>query len=487
MLKTFTAAILLLFAMIVAVVLIRTVTSTRRSVAVRPLAPIPVDASAALDRFAGSLRIRTISQPLQPPDAPAMQAFRDYLERNFPRVHAAMHREIVGPGAVLFTWPGSDASLAPILMLGHMDVVPVDDLTLSRWKHPPFAGDNAEGFIWGRGAQDDKQAICSLLEASETLLAQNYRPKRTIYFAFGDDEENDGHGAEAIAALLQSRGVHPQFVMDEGGQIARGTIPGVRGDAALISIAEKGIVSLQLTVKSATGHSSRPPEHTAVGILSHAVARLEDHQMPARLGGVTGQMLDGLASQMSFTQRVMVRNRWLFGPFLLRSFGRTPNGNALIRTTTAVTMFQGGVKDNILPSQAMAVVNFRILPGDTVASVEEHVRNVIADDRINLTIYGDLSAEPSSIAPTSGAPFLGLEQTVEQFFPQAVVTPNLLVARTDSVRYAALTPNIYKFFPAIRDEADGERVHGINERLGTEDYLRSVQFMATLLRREADE
>ena len=487
MLKRFAFVLTGFFLVLVMVIIVRTRSKAPLPMIAATITPVPLDAEAALDRFAGAIRIKTVSQPLLPPDADAMRAFRDYLDRSFPRVHAVMQREIVHTGALLFTWTGQDPSLAPILMLGHMDVVPVDPSTLPRWMHDPFSADRANGFLWGRGTQDDKQAVCALLEAGESLLAQKYQPRRTIYFAFGDDEENDGHGAEAIAGLLASRNVHPGFVLDEGGQIARGTIPGVRGDVALISIAEKGIASLQLTVRSAGGHSSRPPEHTAIGILSRAVTRLEENQLPASVSGVTGQMLEALAPRMSFGQRAMVRNRAVFGPWLLRSLARTPNGNALIRTTTAVTMFNGGVKDNVLPSQATVVVNFRILPGDTVDSVTQHVRAVIADSRVSISLYGDLAADPSPISTTATPAFAALTQTVQEFFPEALVAPNLLVARTDSARYTGISSNIYKFFPAIRDEADGDRVHGTNERLGTNDYLRSVQFMAALLRREADQ
>lgn len=485
MLRRIGSAIFCVLVLLALIVCLRTAQPMKQTFAEMPLSPIPVNGPAALNRFARALRIQTVSEPLQPPNANAMQEFRDYLQQSFPGVHKTMRREVAGGSSLLFTWRGSDPSLSPILFLGHMDVVPVDPSSLSHWKYPPFAGTIADGFIWGRGSMDDKQAVLSLLEASESLLEQGFKPKRAIYFAFGDDEENDGHGAEALCALLKSRNIHPYFVLDEGGQISRGTIPGVNGDVALIGIAEKGIISIQMTVSASSGHSSRPPMQTAIGILSQAVTRLETHQMPARLDGVTARMLDTLSSRMNLKQRIIVRNQWLFSPFLLHSLEDTANGNALIRTTTAVTMFNSGIKDNVLPAQATAVVNFRILPGDTVASVLRHVREVVADDRVTVFPYGELAADPSPISPTDARSYSVLQQTIHQFFPNAVVTPNLLVARTDSARYYAITENVYRFFPAIRDEADGERIHGTNERLGTEDYLNSVQFMAELMRREA--
>lgn len=485
MLKRVVAVFLCAIFLIALVVGFRTAQVSDQRFTDVPLSPIAVNSPAALTRFAGALRIQTISEPLQPPNAGAMQELRDYLQRSFPGVHHAMRRELAGDSALLFTWQGSDPSLTPILFLGHMDVVPVDPNRLSSWKYPPFDGQIADGFIWGRGSMDDKQAVLSLMEASESLLQEGFKPRRSIYFAFGDDEENDGHGAEALCALLRSRNVHPRFVLDEGGQISRGVIPGVRADVALIGVAEKGIVSIRMTVNAIGGHSSRPPMQTAIGILSRAVARLEAHQMPARLNGVTARMLDSLSSKMDLGQRIMVRNQWLFGRILLHSLGETANGNALIRTTTAVTMFNSGIKDNVLPAEATAVVNFRILPGDTVASVLEHIRDVVADNRVTISPYGELAADPSPISPIDAPSYSILQQTIHQFFPNAIVSPNLLVARTDSARYYAITQNVYRFFPAVRDQSDFERIHGTNERLATDGYLNSIQFMAALMRRQA--
>lgn len=481
MIKRIAAFFLLLIVILLGICVVRAVMLKPRQQQPASIKVLPVDESAALSRFAGAIRIQTISQPLAKPDQAAMLDFRNYLEHCFPHIHAAATREVVGDGSLLFTWTGSDPSLAPVLLMGHMDVVPVDGTSLSRWKHAPFSGDIAGGYVWGRGASDDKAAVLSILEAADTLANTGFKPVRTLIFAFGDDEENDGNGAEALAQLLKSRGVHPEFVMDEGGFVAHDLVPGVSGDVALVSIAEKGIASVQLQVDSPGGHSSRPPAKTAIGVLSRAMVRLEQHQMPPTISPVLGQMLDALASSMNFGNRLVVANRWLFGPLLVRSLQTTPSGNALVRTTTALTMMNAGVKDNVLPTQATAVVNFRILPGDTVSDVLEHVRSVVKDDSVHVSLYPTTSGEPSPISPTDGPGFKLLEQTVSAYFPGAPVTPNLLVARTDSVHYYQITPDVYRFFPAVRDETDIEAVHGVNERMGAAAYLKAVQFMAAIM------
>ena len=485
MFKRLLFAVLLLVVVLLAVCVVRTLI-IRSPVKVTGQTPhIPVDDAGAIQRLAGAIRIQTISEPLAPPNEATMAELRAYLEKSFPRVHAAVKREVVsdgsGMGALLFTWQGSDASLAPLLLMGHMDVVPVDPTSLSRWKHAPFAGEIADGFVWGRGASDDKAAVLSVLEAAESLLAKGFTPKRTLIFAFGDDEENDGHGADHLSDLLHSRGVHPELVMDEGGFIARDIVPGVTGDVALISIAEKGIASVQLQVNAPGGHSSRPPKRTAIGRLSAAMVDLEKHQMSARITPPSAQMLDALAPAMGFGQRLVVANRWLLGPLLVKSLEQTPSGNALVRTTTALTMMNAGVKDNVLPTQATAVVNFRILPGDTVDDVMDHVRTVVNDSNVNVSLYPSTSGNPSPVSPVKAEGYALLSKTIQEFFPDAPVTPNLLVARTDSVHYYQLTPNVYRFFPAVRDEEDVAAVHGVNERMSVENYLRAVQFMAALM------
>ncbi|HVB38699.1 MAG TPA: M20/M25/M40 family metallo-hydrolase, partial [Vicinamibacterales bacterium] len=341
--------------LVVAVLLLLVVIVLVRTAMVRPMAPpaeaavqpVPVDRTAALQRFAGAIRIQTVSEPEQPPNQDAMLAFRTYLEQNFPRVHATLKREVIGDGALLYTWAGSDASLRPVIFLAHMDVVPVDQATLGTWTRPPFSGDMDGGFIWGRGTIDDKDNLMSIMEAADILIGRGFQPKRTMYFAFGDDEENGGYrGARVIAQELASRGVSAEFLTDEGGAVAPGSLVGVRSDVALVGIAEKGIVSVRLSVSAPGGHSSVPPPRTAIGRLSAAIARLEAHQMPARVTPASAGTFDALAPELPWARRLVLANRWLFDPLLVNRLLLEPQTAATVRTTTAPTIFQSGIKDN---------------------------------------------------------------------------------------------------------------------------------------------
>lgn len=284
-------------AILAAVLVARTVGMASKQAAVAPAPPLAVDASAAAERLAGALRLRTVSN--QDPsrfDSTQFRGLQDYLARAFPRVHQTLQRETVNDYSLLYTWKGTGEG-RPVLLLAHLDVVPVDPSTESSWEHPPFSGDVADGHVWGRGAIDDKASALAILEAIETLLAAGYQPPRSVILAFGHDEEVLGeHGARVMAEILKQRGIEPELVLDEGGAILDGLFPGIASPVASIGMAEKGYVSVELTVDGTGGHSSMPPRRTAVGRLSAAIDRLEDHRMPSNIDAALLRSVEYLGS-----------------------------------------------------------------------------------------------------------------------------------------------------------------------------------------------
>jgi carboxypeptidase PM20D1 len=192
-------------------------------------------------------------------------------------------------------------------------------------------------------------------------------------------------------------------------------------------------------------------------------------------------MFDAVGPHMPFAQRLVFANRWLFTPLIERQLAASPTSNALIRTTTAVTMIDGGVKENVLPSSARAVFNFRILPGDTSEGVIEHVRATIDDPRVQIARYGDTVSEPSAVSSTDAAGYRWIEQTIRQVFPDALVAPGQVVGATDARHYAALSTNVYRFLPQRLRSADVERIHGVNERIAVADYAYGVRFYHQLI------
>jgi carboxypeptidase PM20D1 len=443
---------------------------------VRPAAEVAVPDGAA-GRLAGSLRIRTVSSDDPGAfDAGAFATLHQYLQTAFPRVHAQLRRETVGTHSLLYTWQGSDPSLNPILLIGHLDVVPVEAGTQERWQQDPFGGRIVDGFIWGRGAIDNKSAVLGTLEAVEMLLVEGFRPVRTVYLAYGHDEEVGGvSGARQVAALLRARGVELEVVLDEGGVIGDRILPDISEPVALVGIAEKGYVSIELSARVAGGHSSLPPRQSAVGILSAAVATLEQTQMDARFEGPTRQLFDRIGPRFPAVQRAVFANLWLTTPLVLRTLEESPTTNAMVRTTAAPTIFQAGTKDNVLPGHARAVVNFRILPGDTVASVVEHVRRAIDDRRVEVRTVGRFSAEPSAVSGTDSDSFRILERTIRSVVPDAIVAPYLVVVVTDARHYSDLSRNVFRFLPLRLSQRDLERMHGIDERIGIREYETAIR------------
>ena len=468
-----------------AVLVVRTLGFTSRQVAAEPADPFPVDTAAAAERLAGALRIRTVSlSDTAPPPAAELAAVHGYLRERFPRVHSALRREGVG-NALFLTWQGSDPSLRPVLLMGHLDVVPVEPGTEGAWTRPPFGGVVADGYVWGRGALDDKAGARGVLEAVEGLLAQGFRPRRTVLLAFGADEEVGGRqGAARVAERLRREGVRLEWVLDEGGAVTEGLMPGVEAPVALVGVAEKGYASVEMVARGEGGHSSMPPRSTAVGVLSRAVTRLEEHPLPGEIRGATGLLFDYAGPEMPFGMRLAFANRWLFGPLIERQLAASPSTDATLRTTTAATMFEGSARDNVLPARARAVVNFRILPGDSVAGVLEHVREVVDDPRVEARALG-FASEPSPVSSTESEAWRVLQRSIRQVFPDAVVAPYLVVGATDARYFHGLSESVYRFLPLRMTGEDLERMHGTDERVGVADYARAVRFYAQLLRNGA--
>ena len=449
-----------------------------------PVAAIQLPAvnAKAVERFSGALRFPTVSATgdFRPE---VFQSLHRYLEEQFPLVHSKLQREVVANFSLLYRWPGSDPDAQPILLMSHLDVVPVPDIEQRRWTHSPWSGEVADGYIWGRGAIDVKCGVLSQLEAVEHLLDQEFSPKQDVYFAFGHDEEVGGYdGNLQIALKMRERGVRFRFVLDEGGVIVDGALPGLNSPLALVAVAEKGYATIQLSVDVQPGHSSMPPAQTAVGILAAAVTRLEQQPVPASLTGPVSLMLNAVAPEMDFMPQVLLANRDVLAPVLLRKFSQSPTLNAFTRSTTAVTVFQGGQHEGSLPGHAEALVNFRLLPGDSPEFVLEHVRHVVDDVRVECELRkGALPIPPSLVSDHRSPDFLTLQRVIRQVFPGVVVAPGLAVVATDSRHYEGVADNIYRFLPVQLLAADLNRIHGIDERISVQNYHRVVQFMILLI------
>lgn len=447
---------------------------------------VAIDEEAAVQRFARSLTYPTISHDDRNNfDAAAFTGFREYLEQTYPLVHERMQRTVITGYSLLFYLPGSNPDLQPVLFMGHMDVVPVQDDTLDQWTHPPFAGVVENGIVWGRGSVDDKVGVIGLLEAAELLLQQGHQPERGLYLAFGHNEEVGGaDGAQAVAAYLEQQGIRFDFVMDEGGALTQGMLAGIDRPLATIGVSEKGYVNLVLTVTAAGGHSSQPPDHSALGILSQAIVSIENNPFPARLDFMV-PTIEAIGAYLPFADRLAMSNLWLLEPIVKSQLLQQPDMAAGIRTTTAATMASGSPKSNILPTRAQGVVNFRILPGETVETVRQRVVDIIDDERVEVT--AEYGSDPSPVSPTDTRGYQLIASSIRAFAQGALVAPYMVRGGTDAKYFYSVSDNVYRFAMISVTPETVRYVHGIDERLPVEDYLRAIRFYYQMLRQGTEE
>ena len=464
---------------------IKTELTPSRQLVVASVAPAAIDAEAAAQRLGGAVRFKTLSTlDATQPAAAEFEGLHAHLKASFPRAHAALSREVVGGLTLVYTWPGSDPKAPGIGLLAHQDVAPIAPGTEPDWQQPPFSGAVAGGFVWGRGAWDDKGNLMSMFEAVEGLLAAGFRPRQTVYLVFGHDEEVGGpHGAMEVARLFKERGIRLDFVLDEGLLIIEGVLKGLSRPTALVGVAEKGFVTLQLTATATPGHSSMPPavaEQSAIGMLSAALARLERHPMAATIDGVPRAMFEALAPEMDELNRVLLSNLWLLEPIIGRELLKAPSTAAMLRTTTALTLFNAGVAENVLPGKARASVNFRMAPGDSSDAVVAHVKRVIDNPAITIEKAPWVS-EASRVASTDANGYRLIHKTIRQLHPDVIVAPGLMLGGTDSRHFEAVADTIYKFSPVRATSEDLKRFHGTNERISIANYVELIQFYRQLL------
>lgn len=473
-------AVLLLF--LFAFMLLRTLTFARPAEPVELLEGIPVEPEVVAEHLAEIIRCKTISmKEVTPEGSKTFLELHHALEKMYPRVHATLHRQKISDFTLLYLWKGSQPDLPPVVLMAHQDVVPTEEASLSEWAQPPFAGQIAEGYLCGRGTLDIKSQIIAILEAVEGLLKTGYEPVRNIYLCFGHDEEIGGNtGTKAVVKWMQQNDIRPAVVLDEGGSILNEMLPGVSVPVALVGTAEKGVVTLELTSESTPGHSSTPARETTIGILAKALAFLEHTRMPAKLNFLL-PTLRAVGSALPFSQQFMLANTWLLGGLIIKKLSTNPQIDAALRTTTAVTIVNGGVRENVIPSKATARVNFRLMPGDNVAAVCDHVRKVIDDKRIRFEPVGGFVREASPVSPTNTASYRVLDRTIRQIFGNIPVAPFLVLGGTDSRHFYAVCDEVYRFTPLAMAKDDLHRVHGNNERILIADLGKMVQFYGQLI------
>ena len=440
----------------------------------------------ATEIFAKGLSFKTISQVPRMIDSSAFEGLLEHLHSSFPTVYDKLQIDTISTHTLWMKLEGTIANAENILFISHLDVVPVDQKTTKDWDADPFAGEIVDDYVYGRGALDDKASAFGMLEALETLLATDWKPSHNFYFCFGQDEEIGGrNGAGVAAAMCREKGITFRTIFDEAGTISIGSVPGLqKTPVALIGVAEKGYISVEVNFEQPGGHSSMPDTENAILSASAFITSLNEEPIftPEFTEPLQGFMTH-LAPEMSFGLKWAFGLRPLTNSLILNNYQESPTGRALTTNTAVATMVGAGIKDNVVPSSSRVVCNTRILPGYSIDDIVDAYGQRASQYGGIVKWYNDYGSGPTQTSSFESDDFLTLGQSIRATFPTALISPYLTVGGTDSKNFEGLTEQTYRFLPIALTAEDLPRIHGINERLHVEAYRDLCRFYLDLFQR----
>ncbi|MCD8176334.1 MAG: M20/M25/M40 family metallo-hydrolase [Tannerellaceae bacterium] len=467
---------------------------------------VPVS-EKSVKRFAGGIQIPTISvENYEDTNFEAFDRFKVYLESAYPEVYSKLDTMTVNTYGLVFRWKGKNPDLRPVLLLSHYDVVPVDgydeenyftgdtifrindpvqlpiDEIQEGWTYPPFSGAVTGGRVYGRGTLDMKGMLFGIMEAADALLVEGFQPERDIWFAFGQDEENGGrNGAVLIADYFKEQNIRFDAVYDEGSFVLAPGVGGINKPMALVGVGEKGFLTLRLSIRGLGGHSSMPPKKSSLVMAAEIIEKLNNNQMPARIIAPIRSFLNNAGGEMGFASRLAISNQWLLKPVLLKTLSNSPATNALVRTTTAFTMMKGSDANNVVSAVSELTMNFRILPGETVEDVINHVKKACEGFDVDYEVIN--AREPSAISPEDTKGFNIIRQTVNKLYPEAIFSSYITIGGTDAYKYQLVSDNIYRFMPIYLNDYEQRTIHNENEHISLENFGRMIEYFKELMTR----
>ena len=462
---------------LVAIILARTFLFTPAKQEEKSFQPVEFDREAGIKSLAALVRCKTVSyEDASLEDNAEFEKLINLLPELYPHVWQACPLQRFPGRGLLFHWKGKTAGEAAVLM-AHYDVVPVEE---ENWQKPPFDAVIEDGILWGRGTLDTKVTFNGILSAAENLIRQGFQPEHDVYFAFSGGEEVNGPGAPNIVRWFQEQGIELSMVLDEGGAVVENVFPGVKGQCALVGIAEKGLLNLEYSISGAGGHASAPKPHTPVGKLAMACTKVEAHPFPMHFTKPVLEMFDTLGRHSGFLYRMIFANLWAFG-WVLDILTRKTGGelSALVRTTVAFTQMQGSKAPNVIPPSASMVSNLRINPADSVDSVVDRIRKTIGDDEIQLTKL--TAMEPSRISRTDCEGWQIVANACSGTWQGCIVSPYLMVQCSDSRHYGVISDKVYRFSAQDMTAEERGMIHGNNERSRLEVIGRAIEFFIRVM------
>lgn len=440
--------------------------------------PQPVDGEKAA-KYAKDLsrmiRCETISVRESGP-AEKFARYRAELEQLFPLVHERLERTLIGD-AMLFKWRGTDPARGAVVLMAHSDVVPA----AGEWDHPPFAGEIADGCVWGRGAMDTKGSLCALFNAVEELLAEGFTPPCDVYLASSNNEEIMGDGAPNTVTWLTDRGVKLDLVLDEGGAVIEAPMPGLNGKYAMLGVLEKGYADVRFTAVSAGGHSSTPPKGTPLARLAAFVNRVETRPpFPVKITPPVKAMFAAMAPDMAFPFRLLFGNLWLFGPLLKRVIPKVSGqAGALLHTTCAFTMAQGSDAPNVIPAQASVTANLRFMVHQGREASLQALEKLANKYGLRMEVL--YACDCSPVVDVHSAGYAYIRQCVREVFPEAGIAPYVMLGGTDAKHYAKVCDCALRFAPTVLTPQQLASMHASNENLSVDALARAVAFYRRVL------
>lgn len=470
-------AVCAVLVILIAVVLVRTALFKPKKQPEPEPFEVHCDAEKATRDLAAMVRCKTVSYTDERMEDDAeFEKFIGLLPGLFPNVFASCEYTKLNKRAILFRWKGKDSSKCRVMM-AHFDVVPVVE---EGWVKPAFEGILENGELWGRGTLDTKSTLNGVLQAAEQLIGEGFVPENDLYLAFGGNEEQNGYGAPSIVEYFRAKGIRPAMVFDEGGAVVENVFPGVKEPAAVVGIAEKGMMNLKMEIRGNGGHASTPPQHTPVGRLSKGCANVEKHPFKYTLSEPVKQMFDVMGRRSTFLYRMIFANLWLFGG-LLNLICKKSGGelNALVRTTCAFTMMEGSAAPNVIPAQAGMTANIRIMCGETSDSVEARIRDLVGDESVQYSrIY---FSDPTTVSRTDNEEWEKTVKAIKQTWDGVLVSPYLMIACSDSRHYSGICDSVYRFSAMAMSHAERDMIHGNNERIKVENIAKVVEFYLRLM------